>query len=473
MALEHLEFGDSIAGLLIDGVEETPYIGATLKLVDPDGVRVEVPYITHGRTDQFTHVEKWFDDQAPPDNLQLDTEDGPISLYGLRWSGYAQRLGDGHARGTLTPSETVLGTRDGKLADALEIDTVRSRLDALNRWTRVSAVSEDHDVDERGKVVRWRSEVEGKAIATWPQGHATMSLVASWEITRKEDSYSRELRVQDNVFLESDFPAGARPFFDHFKEQRKLASLLVFVYGIPIAFREHKLRDARFATRMLGGRVAAHPFIELISTLSVRERTLPVLSTESQGQPIAYFAEIGGEGLANWSRNYDQWERFILPSAGVLGRRSAFIEDIVTSTSMSLEAAGQLIGPKDGEDATYGSRRRPTTATFAYRCLRELSVGWGDYIESDLGLARAIANNYNDVKHYDRGDFPAHEQTFLVSHVNRLVVRLLAVRLTGHGEAALERYQKGEELWPLKQRFDASRMRVRDDGSWERKASAS
>ena len=470
MVVEHLEFGESIAGLLIDGVKDTPYVGATLKLVDPDGVRVEVPYITHSQTGQFAHIAKWFDDQAPPDNLQLDTEDGPISLYRLRWSGYAQRLGEGHARGTLTPSETVLGARDGDLTDALEIQTVRSRLDALNRWTRVSAVSEDHDVDEDSKVVRWRSEAEGRTIATWPQGEATLSLIASWEVTRREDSCSREVIVHDNVFLESDFTSGSRPFFDHLKEQRKLARLLVFIYAVPIGFREHKIQDERFATRMLDGRVANYPFIELISSLSVDERKLPVTGTEALSQPIAHFQEIGAEGLAAWSKNYDKWERFILPSAGVLGRRGAFAEDIVTSTSMSMEAASQLIGKQDGEEATYDGRRRPSTATFVYRCLNVLGVRWGDFIESEVGLARAIANNYNDVKHYDRGDFPAYQETILVSYVNRLIVRLLAVRLTGQGTSALARYRKGEELWPLHQRFDGYGMRILDDGSWQRTA---
>jgi hypothetical protein len=45
MAVSGLEFGDSLAGLLVDGVEETPYTGATLKMRAGDGVVVEVPYL--------------------------------------------------------------------------------------------------------------------------------------------------------------------------------------------------------------------------------------------------------------------------------------------------------------------------------------------------------------------------------------------------------------------------------------------
>lgn len=133
---------------------------------------------------------------------------------------------------------------------------------------------------------------------------------------------------------------------------------------------------------------------------------------------------------------------------------------------MALEAAGQLIGLREGEEATWG-RGKPSTATYVFRCLDLLAVKWGDYISSDIGLARAIANNYNDVKHFDRGDFPDHEETYLVSSVNKLLVRLLALHLTGKGDELLEPYRDGKELWPIQQRFEVVGMRVDDDGNWQ------
>ena len=33
----------------------------------------------------------------------------------------------------------------------------------------------------------------------------------------------------------------------------------------------------------------------------------------------------------------------------VLGREGVFMEDVILSTSMSMEAAGELIGERDGE----------------------------------------------------------------------------------------------------------------------------
>ena len=301
----------------------------------------------------------------------------------------------------------------------------------------------------------------------WRDADATLSLRAEWRVAECTDGYNRAVELSDNVVLESQFDDGPRSFFDHFIAQRKVASLLVFLYGQQISFREHKIQDERFASRMMGGKVYNHPFVELISERTVRERFTPVPSRKELGRAIAHLHQIGPEGLSEWSTQYDSWSRFILPSAGVLSRTGAFIEDQVISTSMSLEAAGDIIGKRPGEGETYNGRGRRTTATNIYRCLDLLQVGWGKYVASNIGLARAIANNYNDVKHADRGEFPDSDHTYLVSSINGLLVRLIALHLTGKGDELLEPYRTGDELWDLQQRFDSLRVRVTEEGAWE------
>jgi hypothetical protein len=41
------------------------------------------------------------------------------------------------------------------------------------------------------------------------------------------------------------------------------------------------------------------------------------------------------------------------------------------------------------------------------------------------------------VKHYDRGDFPDHDESYVVSEVNQTIVRLLAIHITGRGDELL------------------------------------
>lgn len=107
-------------------------------------------------------------------------------------------------------------------------------------------------------------------------------------------------------------------------------------------------------------------------------------------------------------------------------------------------------------------------ATYVYRCLDCLGIGWGDYIHSQVGLARAISNNYKGVKHADNGSFPDHVETTLIGAVNELIVRLLAARLTGAAGELLQRYRSGSELWEIKQLFEVNELRIADDtGAWE------
>ncbi|GAA4375085.1 hypothetical protein [Agromyces bauzanensis] len=289
---------------------------------------------------------------------------------------------------------------------------------------------------------------------------------ATWRFAPREDGYERVHELEDNVVIESEWEQ-PRPFVDHLVEQRKALHLLVFLFGTALSFREHRVRDESIAARLMSGEIFEHPFVEVISARTIRERAQPIPSKDKLGRPLLVLEELGAEGLAEWASNYDAWERFILPAVSIVGRRHRFAEDIVMSTSMSLEAAGQLLGERPGEAATYHRGRR-TTATYVYRCLELLGIRWGDYIHSQVGLAKAIANNYNSVKHADRGSFPDHAETFLIGDVNELVVRLLAVRLTGQADELLGRYREGSELWEIKQRFDAYRIRIADvAGTWQ------
>lgn len=79
MAIERLNFGESRAGLLIDGVEQTPFVGATLRLEEV-GVEVEVPYLPGDQFPQFAHVDEWFRHRTPPTNMLLRTREGAAML---------------------------------------------------------------------------------------------------------------------------------------------------------------------------------------------------------------------------------------------------------------------------------------------------------------------------------------------------------------------------------------------------------
>lgn len=469
MGIESFEFGDNLSGLILDGVAETPSVGVVLKFTRDRGVLVEVPYHADDDVAQFEHVRVWFREKEPPANMVLLTREGPVSLFDNAWSAHSENYGGMRASvGFVRPSLTVLGLRDGEHSDALVVGELHSRMDALNEWSRLSSVSSDRETDALRRIQSVTMTLHEDDGIAWQQGDATMRIRAGWFHSTGEDGYDRKTTVMDNVRIESVFDSGPRAFWDHFVEQRKVANLLVFLFGRPLSFREHRLRDDRFALRSQDGHIYGHPFVEIISRHTYQERITEIPSQMDLGRPLAFLKEVGADGLENWSETYETWKRFILPSLGVLGRTGRFIEDIVISTSMSIEAAGTLLGEQPGEDATLTRRGkpRPTTATYAYRCLAVLDVRWPDRIDDRLGLSRAIAKNYNSMKHYDRGDFPDLAESHVVSSVNQMIVRLLALHLTGRGEELLARFRKSNELYEIEQALDAYGIRVDENGEW-------
>jgi hypothetical protein len=466
MAVEHLDFDASLAGLLVDGVEDSPYVGATLRLLRSEGVQVTIPYLSATVAAQFASVEPWFSQQTPPKNMLLHTPDGTVSLFDIAWGGHSENWGGVKTSvGTLRPSEAVLGYRDGDLADPLVFHKLQSRMDGLAIWARAKSITHDSTTDENRRVQTVTYLLAGEEIATWQQGTLRMSLSSSWTTNPEINGYSERNALDDFVLLQSEAVGRTASFWDHFVEHRKLATLLVFLFGRPISFREHRLQDDRFAARMSDGKIYDHPRHEVISRHTVREREAPIPTRESLGRPFAYLPQIGPDGLAKWSASYEEWSRFILPSSGVLGRSRPFIEDLVISTSMSIEAAGGILGRQEGEDELWNGKGRPPTKVNVYRCLRFLGLPL-EALGDEIGLAIAIANNYNDVKHYDRGDFPGHDSTFLVSRLNRLIVRLIALSLIDSDGALLKPFRDGVELSEIRQEFHVYGATVDHGGNW-------
>lgn len=441
---ETLFFGESVAGLLVDGVDGTPYVGATLRMAPDRGVVVEVPYIGHDETAQFTHVGRWFRERVPPQNMVLRTPSGEVGLFGIRW--HASSIKSGVSLGTLRPSETLLGRCEAPLNEELKLREVRSRIDGLREWTRFMGVESEPEIDEHGLTQGLRVHVTSGGEVSWEQGDATMRLVTQWRAGAPEQDEYGGLTIAESVVLTSEFPE-TRPFFDHIAEHRKVVALLTLLFGRPIHFRQHQASDEKIVSRSIGGNVLSRPRIDVISTHTVRDYEQPVPKRRDLNDALALLSDVGPEGLTRWHAQYERWERFIQPAVGVLGRRGAFIEDVVVSASMSIEAAGGIIGAREGEEPTLNDRRRPTTSTYVYRCLHLLRVKWGNLAPDYIGLARAVADNYNDIKHYDRGEFPDYEVTRVVAAVTQLIIRLLTLHVVNESDELLSKFRPTRAAW--------------------------
>lgn len=466
-----LDYGDSISGLLVDHEHATAYVGATLRLTQEEGVVVEVPYVLFDPTEQFSHVRRWFQSQKLPASLVLLTSGGPIGLFENRWRSYAEAYGTNVASvGRFCPEYTVLGFMPENQLDDLKVNEVNSWIDGLSYWSPVSALHEKPIIDERGLAQSLEIKTESTSIMSWRSENAMMELRTTWEGKSRHDGYRHRLSVDANVSLVSKTGPGLVEIHEHVNEHRKFKHFMIFNFGCQFSFRRHCFRDDRFAMHSVDGSRAAHSsLVEFLSYETIRERRSEIPATRKLMYPIAELEEIGVEGLEAWSLNYDEWERFILPSVNVLGRKDGLIEDSIISTCMSMEAAGVKIGPVEGEESmgVKNGQTKISIAACIYRCLKLIDVKWPDRICGYEGLARSIAGVYNSIKHADRGAFPDGLKVRVVWKVNEIIVRMLAVYVAGAGDRVFPRYRNSMKLFSVDQLLSSYNCRIACDGTWE------
>ncbi|WP_348788455.1 hypothetical protein [Leifsonia sp. NPDC080035] len=449
MSIEKLEPGKTLSGFVIDGVEETPYVVGTLTL-DERGVEVELPYLPHLPTKQFETIEQWVDGEALPANLIFETLGGRVSLYGNRSTGWTS---GNISQGRFRPDEAVLGDRMGDLQEPLTVTEVKSTLDGLSEWTGFKAIKQETHVDEQSRVKRITAEVESVDEFTWQQGDAKMTITTHWHGDGKRNG----LHIDEWVVLTTEFPT-SRPFINHLMEQRKVRSLLTLMLGAGIAWRKHEVRDERFAVVMPDGSLLPL-FYEVISRRTVRDYALPVPDhTALRRDGVAYLPQLQPAALTRWAALYEEWSRVIDPTVGVLSRSGAFAEDIVISTNLSLEAGGHLLPASKDEEALYGSKK--STSRHIFRCLESLGLDWSEAADSLWGLAEAIADNYNTIKHYDRGEMPPTQETYVIGRLSLVVVRLLALNLLDETGQLVKAYGESWQFQRLLRYFADSNLHI-------------
>lgn len=482
MMIKHLEVGSVLAATFIDGIEETPHVVGTLKLDDERGVRVFIPFVQGSK--EFESVEAWFDGQNPPPHLSVIGNDLRIGLFGCGFSGLTSNTPHGTAEGHIDAEEAVLKERDGEFSDPLRVKEVTSEIDGLYEWARLKSVTTDHSTEGDGWSLTNTLVFTVKAAQglVWRQGDATLSVSTTFNA-----SSGRGINLEEKAVLRSAFDL-PRSFREHLAEQRKFVTFLSLMFGTSLSFRGHRVRDDRYTTKTMGGQIMDYPHVELISRQTIREYSKPLPPKKELDHPLVRMPNLQSESLSRWSDNYDQWERFILPISGVyrVPTSMSFVENIALNSAMSLEALGAvLVGYVEGEEATYQdgkktvefatkmkdpttpkkvSSRWKTVATDIYRGIKPLGLNWTQIAASEIGLARAVANNYNTLKHPSKGSFPDPLHTRLLSDISSGIVRLNALKLVTDDEGLIKRSQSTHLFRRTLSIFADERLFISDNG---------
>lgn len=464
MALQDLGPGESIAGMLVDDLDGTPYVAATL-IYDPEtGVRVEVPFIENADRGQFREIVDWFNNGRLPENLVFRSIDGDIGLFSCARAGGSRNVIRGISVGLMIPDIVVLKDRKGALDDQLTFERLASRIDGLAEFSQLSALEHGVAKLESGLPKEYTLRARSAKSVSWRQGEATLSLDSNWSAAKVEDG----LQVTDQVTIASTFPA-PRSLDEHLEEQRKVVAFLTLTFGEAIHFRGHKIQDSRFTEKAPNEKCFGGPPYDLISRQTFKEFSQPTPDKRALLSPLARLDQVGDSGMARWSKKYDEWARFIHPVVGALARPHSSVEEQVLSAALSLEAAGHLINTTSGEEPTYrNGSTKPTTATYLYRCLKFTREEWSDASISLTGLAKALADNCNTIKHFNRGSFPEPIESYLVGIVMFATARLIAIMIVNPSLA--DTHESKDMVRRAQAEFRSRGLAIDDSGSFVRQS---
>jgi hypothetical protein len=112
--------------------------------------------------------------------------------------------------------------------------------------------------------------------------------------------------------------------------------------------------------------------------------------------------------------------RAIEPIAEVINGASRFLEPQLLMAALGLEAMGHYRDPN----------RKPHARLHCQvqRCVEATNVDWS-VIGPNEGIAQAIANTNNDLKHPDRPNRPDHLQLSLITRLSLAIMRLQVLDL--------------------------------------------
>jgi hypothetical protein len=406
-----LQPGQSRFGYLFDGRADTPHQAAMLTYEEGRGAVLTVPYIL-GES-QFAHTEGWFTrKQELPTTLMFWDTDGFVTLTGLNWGGHSFGVA---ATGRIVPSTVIFG-RPRLFSPDYRVRQLGSRLDGLQAFSQFASLElddRDHDADavvtvRPNEAVMWRHDGFSFAIrATVP-----------WS-----GVYGHTFTATAESILESRCSKG-RTVAEHVHAQWPLRALLTIAFGAGISWREHWATDQKFPTWMLDGSTLHGQAMRVQTRRTVADFEKPLPSRSAHTFALFDLRELGSAGIKRWFRLYGNsvFRRAIEPLVEVINGASRFLEPQLLMTAMALEAMGHY---RDEQRRS----NRPVQSQIK-RCIDATGFDWSP-IGSTRGIAAALAQAYNDLKHADRGRRPDGFELSLLTPLAVMIMRLQLFDLLG------------------------------------------
>ncbi|NYF09773.1 hypothetical protein HDC94_000929 [Leifsonia sp. AK011] len=229
--------------------------------------------------------------------------------------------------------------------------------------------------------------------------------------------------IHDNQpYLQTTTEGGAT-VYDHYQAQLPIRALLTLVHGRALAWRSHRLRDHEFPTWMLDGSDREPSAVEVVLEATVRQHRAEVPASSDFVFSAFGLNDLGPKGLTSWVElcRDDDFRRAVEPAVEVINGATRFLEPQLMMLAISLDRFGYFRF-QDGN-------RRPMH-DHINKCLEQAGLDWPE-IGPRLGIAKAISNVNNDLKHPDRSDYPETDELAAITRLAELIVRMQLFDILG------------------------------------------
>lgn len=452
-----LAAGDVRVGHVIEAYDQDdPIQGATLTF-DDRGAELQVAYLLESKDldpepHQFLRANSWFAFNGGdlPATVLFADHRGWVTLSGARVTGTSM----GNFPHGWIRARALIFNRPRTVQDEYSVAEFMSTIDGLEAFARFEPVKFDVQPKEGGGH-RVELVVDAFENVTWTAGGFDYEIHANVAWTGQD---GRSFDILDNrPYLQTSREGGAA-IHEHYQAQLPIRALLILIHGSPLSWRSHKLRDDEFPTWMLDGSDRGPSSIPVILEATVRQHR----AEEPKSSDFVFSAfrlhDLGPTGLTKWVDLYaaDDFRRAVEPAVEVIDGATKFLEPQLMMLAISLDRFGYY---------RFGDGTRRAMHDHIEKCLAAADLDWPQ-IGSRIGIAKAIANVNNDLKHPDRADYPETDELAAITRLSEVIARAQLFDLLGVDPQLRAEFIRSNDARYAIESFTQLGITVTDDGKF-------
>lgn len=404
-----LELDTTTFGILVDGYEDTQYLPCTLTVGGLGKIDIEVsfPYMEpFNLSSSGEHL--WVNGQPIPNRMSFLHSGGSVELFGIRFTGSSNSF---YAAKTDRISCDVAFAIEGTVPQlGSEIPTFVSLRQTFFAPEAITPIPlhklELGETDDSSSTVRTIAIPGIKDVWKWSSDAIdhVISLVPS--VSHEPGRTEIKTRLEFQSFAQNP-----RDFQTLHTEQQKFVELMQIICNkqIPVITPAALLPnlEAPIYQRLRSGRVR---------TSLIRE------SAEREVKPCISTADLQQDALVQWYEKYPTYFRAISALSSLLPRIEIDAEERMINSFIALETIGHI-----SLGHPFGGKREDTDK-YVEECLRILGIQSVEFASSIKGFSKALAHNYNGIKHPRASTFPDVTSTFVFGLLAQGIARAALIK---------------------------------------------